>query len=329
MNRLRPNRAQRTAQSIEQALGSYLRNVLRDGRQLESSESVDIPPPSTTPEFTMTGDFQRFLQVLQLDLVAAVRDFAAPPESEPEEEIPPPEPEAAEGEERPIPTFHRQRGQNLPGTQRSTGVSGGHDGLPRRLNFFRAHLFPPIETASPDDAVVPCIFIGVRSIAHDPTLTTDQLVHHPSFPFIDGQVPASNPPAEEASDLTAESPRRTFRERVMDRINARRNPSPAAPLNTYLVYVIGGNYPRNHPVLRIPNLITGGPLTDEELHLVSEIMGPARPPTASPAEIQLSGLRIVDGSLIAEMASKGEVLEICEERCLVSRSSDVADHRSA
>lgn len=333
MNRLRPGRAQRTAQSIEQALGSYLRNVLRDNRQLESSESVNLPTSDDGPAPPVTGEFQRFLEVLQMDLVAAVRDFATPvveEEEEPEDEPLPETPTVQEqaGEDRPIPTFHRQRGQNLPGaaSQRSTGVTGGHDGLPRRLNFFRAHLFPPTDE-SDEHAVVPCIFIGARSIAHAPGLTTEQLVQHPSFPFVDGQVPTPTPGTDSAPEEPPtpepqpQAPRRSFRERVMDRLNARRNPLPPTPLNTYLVYVIGGNYPRDHPVLRIPNLITGGPLSDEEMALVAELMGPAKPPTATSEEIEKSGLKIVDGGDMAALAEKHEVLDSCVERCLVSPAS--------
>ncbi|RSH85673.1 hypothetical protein EHS25_003814 [Saitozyma podzolica] len=328
MNRLRPNRVQRTAQSIEQALGTYLRNVLRDNRQLEASESVNLPTSDDGPAPPVTGEFQRFLEVLQMDLVAAVRDFATPvvdEEEEPEDETLPDTPAVQQqlGEDRPIPTFHRQRGQNLPGaaSQRSTGVTGGHDGLPRRLNFFRAHLFPPTDE-SDEHAVVPCIFIGARSIAHAPGLTTEQLVQHPSFPFVDGQVPtpSTDSAPEEPPTPEPQAPRRSFRERVMDRLNARRNPLPPTPLNTYLVYVIGGNYPRDHPVLRIPNLITGGPLSDEEMALVAELMGPAKPPTATSEEIEKSGLKIVDGGDMAELAEKHEVLDSCVERCLICLS---------
>jgi hypothetical protein len=88
-------------------------------------------------------------------------------------------------------------------------------------------------------------------------------------------------------------------------------------MNTYLVYVVGGNYPRNHPVLRIPALLTGGVLTDEDMTLIGELLGPAKPPTASKDDIAKSGLRIVDGSEIAELGAKGEVHENTMDRCLV------------
>ena len=266
--------------------------------------------------------------------------------------------EAADGPT-PIPAFHYQLGQNRPdASSRRYGVSGGSEGQPRRLNFFRAHLFPPVRptepgtTTGPDDpdGMVPCIFIGVRSLAHDPAMTTDDLVQHPNFPFTDGQVPAgtsgSDSPAESTDNAAAtttladelpapvmpyEQPsppatspgiggdRRTLRDRVLDRLNPRRNSrNITGPLNTYLVYVIGGYYPRSHPVLSIPNLITGEPLTDEEMALVSELMGPGKPPTASQEDIEKSGLTVFDSSEITKLGEQGVVLENCIERCLVS-----------
>ena len=261
----------------------------------------------------------------------------------------------------PIPAFHYQLGQNrADAPSRRYGVSGGTEDQPRRLNFFRAHLFPPVRPTMPgtttgtDDpeGMVPCIFIGVRSLAHDPTMTTDDLVQHPNFPFTDGQVPVPNGPTSPApqqssssTSLNDELPppvapyeqpgappvpttqsgdRRTLRDRVLDRLNPRRTPrTMSGPLNTYLVYVIGGYYPRSHPVLSIPNLITGDPLTDEEMALVSELMGPGKPPTASQDDIEKSGLTVIDSSEIPKLGEQGIILENCIERCLVSLSERV------
>ncbi|OCF40982.1 hypothetical protein I317_05181 [Kwoniella heveanensis CBS 569] len=280
-----------------------------------------------------------------------------------------------------VPSFHRQLGQNLSTSSgRNAGrpvpeVTGGDNGTPRRLNFFRAHMFPsnPPETGTEGeveapDAMVPCIFIGVRSIRHDPSMTTEDLVQHPSFPFVDGQVPSNEPPPSRTSPLpsadttspapmetenddplnpstpfampsiipsapapstldsttasaTAAPERRSLRERFLDRLNPQRNASrPTGPLNTYLVYVIGGNYPRNHPVLSIPSLITGGPLTDEELALVSELMGQAKPPTVQKEDIERSGLKVVKGGEMEAENEKGSLLDVCADKCLICLS---------
>ncbi|ORY32112.1 hypothetical protein BCR39DRAFT_524188 [Naematelia encephala] len=350
MDRIRPSRL-RSSQSVEAALGSYLRGVLRDSRQLDSQNATGQGDSDTTDQ--ISDSFQSFLEFLQADLVESVRAFVAPADEsvgESSDETTTNDPtnsqtsEPRATEELPIPSFHRQLGQNIPGERNTTGVVGGQHGLPRRLNFFRAHLFPPVSMTSddaastggqPEDTMVPCIFIGVRSISHDPSLTTEDLVQHPSFPFVNGTVPAeeSTGEASGAEDTSAPTPpsseayvthpsstttdRRTLRERVLERLSPRRPVAPTA-LHTYLVYVIGGNYPSDHPVLRIPNLATGGPLTDEEMVLVGELMGSVKPPVATREDIEKAGLMTLDGAEMVAAAERGDVLSSCVERCLVS-----------
>lgn len=84
--------------------------------------------------------------------------------------------------------------------------------------------------------------------------------------------------------------------------------------------MIGGQYPANHPVLRIPALLSGEPLTDEDMALISELMGPAKATTASKEDIERAGLKLVDGGQMAELGRKGEVMDNCTERCLICLS---------
>ena len=315
-----------------------------------------------------------------------------------------------------IPTFHRQLGQNLSRTagsaQNGFGVSAGsgnNNGQGRNLNFFRAHLFPPTNAAEiarvipegeVDDTIVPCIFVGVRSMHHEAEGGAEEMMQNAGFPF--GDVPSAPPspggmrsptgtmgggsgprrarsllrrsgsvpgtpdvpyppntpvPAGEARSYfdgveeetaptsspglhsssgatepattnsstntrptlgrasSASRPSRSFRDRVLARLN--RRPSAERPMNTYLVYVVGGNYPRNHPILRIPALLTGGPLTDEEMTLIGELLGPAKAPTASKEDIERSGLKIVKGEDIKHLGEQGEVHANTVDRCLV------------
>lgn len=414
IERLRPSRA-RASQSVESALGEYLRSVLQDNRRFADAVTGETPAGANVP-----AEFQGFLSTLQEDLIQAVRAYAVPEatqaESEPTqtasgeagsevaaessapgaqetpeaaataEAAPSPDTESSPAEatseqdqahpspfatasatssgDPAVPSFHPQANQNLPmaNVGRGLGVSGGTDGVPRRLNFFRAHLFPTVQedgssaSGNEDDAIVPSIFVGVRSIAHNPTLTNADLVAHPSFPFADGQVPEDAPAAPTSTptsppipvitpplsddahnfdrDLERElagatpsvppsSTRRSLRERVLDRLGGSSAPAPAAParpslpMNTYLIYVIGGNYPRSHPVLAIPALVSGGPLSAEDLQLVSELLGPAKPPTVTQEEINAAGLTILHGRDLAEAQSKSQVLESSVERCMV------------
>lgn len=95
-------------------------------------------------------------------------------------------------------------------------------------------------------------------------------------------------------------------------------PEPEA---TFIMYVIGGNFPRNHPVLRIPGLITGEPLSDEEMVLMGELMGEVKPPTATAEEVASSGLRVIKGNEIRGLVERKEIIDSSVDRCLVSLES--------
>ncbi|KAI9637709.1 uncharacterized protein MKK02DRAFT_7529, partial [Dioszegia hungarica] len=420
LNRLRPARAPQ--HGIEQALGQYLRNAVRErrptapavpGATAPEAETNGLSrlalPPVTVPESqggaAAGSEFQAFLRGLEGDLVGAVRAYAGSMRSDDGEEQ---EVESGEttGEDdgdstwssdseveveaesdsdsttepttSAIPVFHAQLGQNTPGGQADRyGVSGGTDGQPRQLNFFRAHLFPPISfgpaVASPavgssgtstnaeagpsgtrgssatataptpdPNAIVPCIFVGVRSIQRDESGGPEDIFNQPGL--FEGQgeegagaapgSPSTSAPAPTAPSVPADSnrpslprvvsspapdpsPPRSFRDRFLSRLSRRPALAPVHPINTYLVYVIGGNYPANHPVLRIPALLSGAPLSDEDMALISELIGPAKAPTASKEDIERAGLKIVDGAQMAELGEKGEVLDNCTERCLI------------
>lgn len=258
----------------------------------------------------------------------------------------------------PLPDFHHQEGQTRPG---SSPIVTDEQGS-RRLNFFRAHVFPPPDPGDTSDhPIVPCVFVGVRSITHDPSQSAADLMAHPSFPFSDGQVPPSNTgpaqdgalPAEASAPTTTEETRvadsgsatqsraQSLRSRLLalspfsrasagptgeeESTTAQDPPADVTtPMSTFLVYVIGGNYPRNHPILSIPSLITGAPLTDEEMVLVGELMGQVKPPTATAEEVANSGLRVFDAGDIKGLVEADEILSGSAERCLVCPSSSLA-----
>ncbi|KAI9774640.1 MAG: hypothetical protein M1840_002889 [Geoglossum simile] len=102
--------------------------------------------------------------------------------------------------------------------------------------------------------------------------------------------------------------------------------SPGGPPEgprSWIIYVLGGSYPENHPILTTPSLFTDSP-TYEDMLLLSSILGPAKPPVATREEVNSApGVFIINGtrdSLIAE-ASNGERVQIPPgERCLVCLS---------
>lgn len=57
---------------------------------------------------------------------------------------------------------------------------------------------------------------------------------------------------------------------------------------SWIIYVLGGTYPENHPILTTPSLFTDSP-TYEDMLLLSNLIGPAKPETASAADIDSAG----------------------------------------
>ena len=57
---------------------------------------------------------------------------------------------------------------------------------------------------------------------------------------------------------------------------------------SWIIYVLGGNYPENHPILTTPSLFTDNP-TYEDMLLLSQLLGPARPPVAQQNDVDAAG----------------------------------------
>jgi hypothetical protein len=281
-----------------------------------------------------------------------------------------------------VPQFHHQAGQTSTTPQSRTGVTTDLNGV-RRLNFFRAHIFASPGNEDPN-AIVPCLFVGVRSTTQDPATFGETVGHpfsdptptptpaqtgerevsqavRPAMTRIESQtgvegvvsppsgIPSSPNGGSEQESRPGISRTQTLRSRLlalspfsrhqpssdqpqvqeserranrlMEDIAQTTQPEPE-PQATFIMYVIGGNFPRNHPVLRIPGLLTGEPLSDEEMVLMGELLGEAKPPTATAEEVEQSGLRVIKGSEVQDLVEKKEILEGSADRCLVSLSDD-------
>lgn len=57
---------------------------------------------------------------------------------------------------------------------------------------------------------------------------------------------------------------------------------------SWIIYVLGGSYPENHPILTTPSLFTDSP-TYEDMMLLSSLLGPAKPPVATREDIETAG----------------------------------------
>ena len=386
-----------------------------EGTRLSLSRRNSDDPPTTSSSSLNPGPSSRSTTTTRRGSEPSI-----PPSRAPRPDTPRPPPLSFTPIQRPspppansVPSFHHQEGQNLPprqgqGQRSVTSTDDSETGTPtRRLNFFRAHVFPPIDpNDTSENPVVPCVFVGVRSVTHDSNQTPEDLLEHPSFPFSNGQVPPGAnadtdadavagtdtdgggtgmttrmsssstdtddmaPDASEENTELAAAPStptttpapvrgpqtraQSLRARLLalspfarhsantsttettyqsssaagtgtgsgtsPDATSTSSTAPTGPTSTFLVYVVGGNYPRNHPILSIPALVTGGPLTDEEMILVGELMGQVKPPTATAEEVEKSGLRVFDASEIQSLVGSGEVLDGSAERCLVCLS---------
>ena len=102
---------------------------------------------------------------------------------------------------------------------------------------------------------------------------------------------------------------------------------------SWIIYVLGGSYPENHPILTTPSLFTENP-TYEDMMLLSALLGPAKAPVASEEDVESAGgiynVEIIptpaegasDVAKTAEMvavATEGEDRVVIEpdQRCLV------------
>ncbi|KAJ9669844.1 hypothetical protein H2201_000230 [Coniosporium apollinis] len=99
--------------------------------------------------------------------------------------------------------------------------------------------------------------------------------------------------------------------------------NPGEGSRSWIIYVLGGSYPENHPILTTPSLFTDSP-TYEDMLLLSALLGPAKPPVASEADVASApGLFRIVGTAteLVARAVEGEGEEIvaltAEQRCLV------------
>ncbi|KAJ5938527.1 hypothetical protein N7466_001661 [Penicillium verhagenii] len=144
-------------------------------------------------------------------------------------------------------------------------------------------------------------------------------------PVIDETVP---PPS--AARHRRRSDSEYARHRALGSGSVRRNgvvepdqPPPSGG-RSWLIYVVGTNLSENHPALTTPSLFTDNP-TYEDMILLSSLLGPAKPPVATQADINSAGglFRLVEyeGSLVAESVNGASAIHIQDgERCLICLS---------
>ena len=106
-------------------------------------------------------------------------------------------------------------------------------------------------------------------------------IHYPRFasghPRRNGVVEPDNlPPLSRSSTSNATD----------SSSNDRRNSNNDS--RSWIIYVLGGSYPENHPILTTPSLFTENP-TYEDMMLLSALLGPAKAPVASEEDVESAG----------------------------------------
>jgi len=97
--------------------------------------------------------------------------------------------------------------------------------------------------------------------------------------------------------------------------------TPGEGARSWIIYVLGGSYPENHPILTTPSLFTDSP-TYEDMLLLSALLGPAKPPVASEEDVAsapgLYWIRGTAGNLVAQSTDGSDTIDISPEAsCLV------------
>jgi hypothetical protein len=97
--------------------------------------------------------------------------------------------------------------------------------------------------------------------------------------------------------------------------------NPGEGSRSWIIYVLGGSYPENHPILTTPSLFTDSP-TYEDMMLLSSILGPAKAPVASEGDVAAApGLfkivRNVTGLVAEEVHGEESIPLAGDARCLV------------
>ncbi|KAJ8609503.1 hypothetical protein MRB53_039061 [Persea americana] len=109
---------------------------------------------------------------------------------------------------------------------------------------------------------------------------------------------------EEGSDRNRRRRRHTWR--PFSSSERASTPPQNSQSRSWIIYVLGGTYPANHPILTTPSLFTDTP-TYEDMALLSNIIGPAKPETASRDDLHNAGAVYDLGPEAPEL----------QERCLI------------
>ncbi|OJJ46714.1 hypothetical protein ASPZODRAFT_142513 [Penicilliopsis zonata CBS 506.65] len=232
---------------------------------------------------------------------------------------------------------HRAQGHVPPLSSRRLSDAGSQGGLPSSLPTAMSESppgpHPPPST--PAEPGISAVSSGTSTPSRRPssasafspnilpelledesTQPRDELAEDQMTPSINHQRRRSDSEYARHRDLGSGSVRR----------NGLVEPDNATPTagRSWLIYVVGTNLSENHPAFATPSLFTDNP-TYEDMILLSSLLGPAKPPVASQADVSSAGglFRLVEyaGSLVAEPIDGVGGFQVPDgDRCLICLS---------
>ncbi|SPO40263.1 uncharacterized protein PSFLO_05745 [Pseudozyma flocculosa] len=190
--------------------------------------------------------------------------------------------------------------------RRERDVQGG------QLSFFRLFRFDPVAPST----LIPCVVVGVRSLGVTETLHGEAGIVPPGSGGAGGAGPMGRAPPTS----TAGRPTTLGSDPEAGAAGGPNNAEDGdgqMPASRFLLFVSGGRYPENHPLLTANPSAAG-----RDLMILLELLGmmsamQSKPTTVTQQEIDESGLRKLRSADIAALLKDGKVKENTAERCLV------------
>ena len=130
-------------------------------------------------------------------------------------------------------------------------------------------------------------------------------------------TPASRPPLNRTSDILMDAINERYGGNSQDHDTESQNQPSSSEGQTrqsWIVYVFGGTYPENHPIILAPTLFSDEP-SYEDLMVLESFMGQVKPPVATTDEVHNSG-----GLFKVGLPAADGTVTIPDGRCLICLS---------
>lgn len=193
----------------------------------------------------------------------------------------------------------------------------------RETNYVRVFRFGSGESNEEGVSMVPVLIVSVQS--------ADQNSDGEGASLFGDNATATNEPSQPSDPFNMQNEWRRFRRRrsnstasetnteTRDTERGTESEEQSAPSRQYwVVYVAGGAYPSNHPILLRPSILSGNP-TYEDLLDLGAFMGQVKPPVATAQEIEQSGgiFTYVEEKVVSKDTGSNTDEKEIHERCLI------------